>query len=72
MICTSQSQTGRRSCRDSAGIPSADRIRQMTAEIRRSWSSTTHTRRAAEAGRRVELMVVSHFAVGDPFAACES
>jgi hypothetical protein len=41
------------------GVPSRDRIRHLTSEIRKSWSPRTRARRAVEGARRVELLVIS-------------
>ena len=54
MICIAQP-------RDSSpyGGPSRDRIRKMTAEIQKSWSSRTRARRSSEGSRRAEALTIS-------------
>lgn len=41
------------------GVPSRDRIRKMTAEIQKTWSSRTRARRSAEGSRRVESVIAA-------------
>ncbi len=70
MICTTT--TSPKAARDEFyGVPSADRIRQLAAEIRKTWSPKTRARRAAQGCRRVELMIFSAFELSKLDAACE-
>ncbi|REK10460.1 MAG: hypothetical protein DWQ37_16375 [Planctomycetota bacterium] len=39
--------------------PSPERIRELTAKIRKEWSPRTHARRAAQGAVRVEIMTVA-------------
>jgi hypothetical protein len=65
MICKSRhhKHTDRRD--EPFGVPSPARIRQLTVEIRRTWSPRTLARRAAQGSRRVELMVISALEFAD-------
>lgn len=45
--------------------PSQDRIQQLTAEIRKTWSPKTLASRAAHGSHRVDTMLVSALLFGD-------
>ena len=56
---------------ESFGIPSPGRIRQLTAEIRSTWSPRTVARRATQGTKGIELMVISALEFADPRTFCD-
>jgi hypothetical protein len=63
MVCATRTYSVLVSRRGSYGRPSSDRIRQLTAEIRRSWSPQTCSKRIAVGRNRVETLIASLFEV---------
>jgi hypothetical protein len=52
-------RSAQRRGRSPFSVPSRDRIRQIAAEIQKSWSPGTRDRRSAEGIRRVESIVAA-------------
>ena len=57
MVCATHPYEARRSNNQPANAPSPPRIRQLTADIRNSWTPQTRVARAVVGERRLELLL---------------
>ena len=71
MICKSRPHKHGDRRNEPYGIPSPDRIRQLAAEIRSTWSPRTVARRAAQGSKGIELMVISALEFADARTFCD-